>query len=51
MSPTGADALAADFRKAFPGTPLSRLGSAVRGEGRLLDGEGRPATGRPSPER
>lgn len=42
----GADVLESDFRKAFPGTPLSRLGVAVTGEGRLLDGEGRPVTGR-----
>ncbi|MBM3826386.1 MAG: thiamine-monophosphate kinase [Verrucomicrobia bacterium] len=46
VSPSAAGALAADFRKAFPATPLSRLGSAVRGEGRLLDAEGRPVAGR-----
>ncbi len=45
VSAAGADALETDFRKAFPSTPLSRIGVAVRGEGRLLDGEGRPMAG------
>jgi thiamine-monophosphate kinase len=46
VTASAADALESDFRKAFPSTPLARIGAAVRGEGRLLDQEGTPVAGR-----
>lgn len=41
-----ADALETDFRKAFPGTALTRIGTAAKGERRLTDLKGEAVAGR-----
>ncbi|MGA0132905.1 MAG: thiamine-phosphate kinase [Opitutales bacterium] len=46
VAAASADVVEADFRRAFAATGVTRLGAAVRGEGRLLDAEGRPAAAR-----